>query len=255
MLKPQITSTREQILLDGLWAFATDSQVPEAPWKNALETELEVAVPASYNDQFADPAIRDHVGWVYYQREVRVPRGWTNERIIIRFDAATHAAKVYVNDEFVGDHIGGYTPFNIDVTDQVEAGKTFRLTVAVDNQLTMDTIPPGTITEHPDGSKSQSYLHDFYNYAGLARSVRLYSVPQTHIDDITVVTDYEGTTGRVDYQVATNGVAEVFAELRDEDGAVVASSTGQSGSLEVPSVVLWRPGAAYLYDLIVTLRS
>ena len=255
MLKPQITATREQVSLDGLWAFATDAQVAGTPWAGPLETKLEAAVPASYNDQFADAAIRDHVGWVFYQREVRVPRGWAGERILVRFDAATHAAKVYANDALVGEHIGGYTPFDVDVTDHVAAGEAFRLTVAVDNRLTFDTIPPGIVTENPDGTTSQEYKHDFYNYAGLARSVRLHSMPQTHIEDITVVTDYDGTTGRVDYRVETVGSADVAVALRDETGAIVATGAGASGSLEIADVTLWQPGAAYLYELVVTLAD
>ncbi|WP_105567836.1 beta-glucuronidase [Microbacterium halophytorum] len=253
MLKPKITATREQVSLDGLWAFATDAQVSGDAFAGRLDTKLEVAVPASYNDQFADAAIRDHVGWVFYQREVRVPRGWAGERILVRFDSATHAAKVYAGDALVGEHIGGYTPFDVDVTDHVTAGEVFRLTVAVDNRLTFETIPPGIVTDNADGTQSQEYKHDFYNYAGLARSVRLHSLPQTHISDITVVTDYEGTTGRVSYDVEASGTAEVTVELRDEDGAVVATGTGASGALEIADVTLWRPGAAYLYELVVRL--
>src|SRR5690606_15318175 len=233
----------------------TDAQVAGTPWTGTLETKLEAAVPASYNDQFADAAIRDHVGWVFYQREVRVPRGWEGERILVRFDAATHAAKVYANDALVGEHIGGYTPFDVDVTDHVAAGEVFRLTVAVDNRLTFDTIPPGIVTENPDGTMSQEYKHDFYNYAGLARSVCLHSLPQTHIEDITVVTDYEGTTGRIDYSVETVGSADVAVALRAETGAIIATGTGASGRLEIENVTLWQPGAAYLYELVITLAD
>ena len=80
MLKPTYTPTRELVNLDGVWRFAIDTRLPEQPWLARLDTPLEAAVPASYNDLFADPEIRDHVGWVYYQREVRVPRGWARRR-------------------------------------------------------------------------------------------------------------------------------------------------------------------------------
>ena len=49
-------------------------------------------------------------------------------------------------------------------------------------------------------------MHDFYNYAGLARSVWLYSVPQQHITDVTVIaTDVEATTGLIHYDVKVSG--------------------------------------------------
>jgi len=255
MLKPILTPTREQLSLDGLWRFAIDSRAGERPWESRLDTPLEAAVPASFNDQFADPEIRNHVGWVYYQREVRVPRGWDGECILVRFDSATHAARVYVNDELLGQHVGGYTPFDVDVTDHVTAGGSFRLTVAVDNRLTLETIPPGDVTDNPDGTQSQEYKHDFYNYAGLARSVRLHSLPRTHVSDITVTTDVEGSTGRVAYAVQTEGEAAVELTLADEAGGVVATGSGANGTLEVADVQLWQPGAAYLYELTVRLRD
>lgn len=251
MLKPIATATRDLVSLDGVWRFGIDSRLPEEPWLATLDTPLEAAVPASYNDLFTDPAIRDHVGWVYYQRTVQVPRGWTGERILLRFDAATHSAKVYVDDQLVGGHVGGYTPFDIDVTDAVTPGTAFRLTVAVSPDLTNVTIPPGKIEVGMTGRKTQTYFHDFYNYAGLARSVSLYSLPPVHVDDVTVVTDFEGSTGFVDYRVETEGVADVRVSLADASGDVVATASGVAGRLEIVDVVLWKPGAAYLYELTV----
>ena len=117
MLKPISTPTRELIRLDGLWRFALDDAATPEPWADELETALEAPVPASYNDVFADQAIRDHVGWVWYQRTVRVPRGWAGERVVLRVDAATHEGVVYVDGTKVAEHVGGYTPFEADVTD------------------------------------------------------------------------------------------------------------------------------------------
>lgn len=249
MLKPQTSATRELVNLDGIWSFALESaDVPE-PWTSALPGTLDAPVPASYNDLFADATIRDHVGWVWYQRSARVPRGWAGERIVVRLDSATHEGAVYVNDTLVASHEGGYLPFEADITDVVSAGEEFRLTVGVNNQLTASTIPPGTVKTLPDGRKTQSYMHDFYNYAGLHRSVWLYSVPATHVDDVTVVTRIDGATGLVDYSVALTGEAGVRVALKDEQGVVVATGEGADGTLEVPDATLWKPGAAYLYSL------
>jgi beta-glucuronidase len=253
MLKPQASPTRELVNLDGVWRFGIDSRLSESPWTRRLDTPLEAAVPASYNDLFTDPEIRGHVGWVYYQREVRVPRGWTDDRILLRFDAATHAARVYVDETLVGEHVGGYTPFAVDITSHVAAGDAFRLTVAVSGDLSNETIPPGKIEVGMDGRRTQTYFHDFYNYAGLARSAWLFSVPERHVTDVVVVTGFEGTSGSVDYRVETAGDGDVRVRLTDAEGTVVAEASGASGTLSVADVVLWKPGAAYLYDLAVEL--
>ncbi|MFH5877233.1 glycoside hydrolase family 2 TIM barrel-domain containing protein [Arthrobacter sp. NA-172] len=253
MLRPRTTITRELVNLDGLWRFALeDADVPR-PWTASLETKLEAPVPSSYNDLFTDPKIRDHVGWVWYQRAVRVPRGWTGERVLLRLDAATHEGKVYVDDVLVARHVGGYTPFEADITEHVSPGGEFRLTVGVNNELTNATIPPGSITVTKDGRRQQTYLHDFYNYAGLARSVWLYSKPEQHITDITIVTGTLGHTGVVDYSVTASHETRVRVRALDAAGQEVAFGEGNKGTLSIESVTLWQPGAAYLYDLVVEL--
>ncbi|MGN9846057.1 beta-glucuronidase [Nonomuraea sp. H19] len=248
MLRPRCTPTRELVNLDGLWLF---SVAGTQPWTGPLDTTLEAAVPASYNDLFTDSAIRDHVGWVWYQRQVRVPRGWAGERVVLRVDAATHQGQVYVDDVLVAEHVGGYTPFEADITEHVRAGQEFRLTIGVNNELTDTTIPPGTITVTADGRRRQTYLHDFYNYAGLARSVWLCSRPAVHVEDITIVTGLDASTGTVEYSVQTSTPAPVRVRALDAAGAEVAAAEGANGILRIDEATLWRPGAAYLYDLLV----
>ena len=258
-LKPQHSTTRELVNLDGLWKFALAAEdEPSESWTAVLPKDLECPVPASYNDIFADRKIHDHVGWVLYQRDVIVPKGWSEERFLIRAEAATHKGRIYVNDEFLTEHSGGYTPFEADITHLVSAGEKFRLTIAVNNELTFETIPPGMVTvDNSTGRKIQTYMHDFYNYAGLARSVWLYSVPEQHITDVTVVTDVEDTTGLIHYDVkvsgSSNSTGSVKVSVVDEDGNVVSNATGAKGTAEVADVKLWQPGAAYLYQFEVSI--
>ncbi|WP_247047212.1 beta-glucuronidase [Arthrobacter rhizosphaerae] len=257
MLKPQNSPTRELINLDGLYRFQVDHEQAgiRDGWQNStLDTTLEMGVPASYNDVFTDPAIREHVGYVWYQRQVRVPRGWSEERIHLRLDSATHSGKVFVNEILVAEHSGGYTPFSADITEHVTAGEEFRLTIAVNNELTQATIPPGSVTVLEDGRRKQRYLHDFYNYSGLHRSVWLYSTPTAHIEDVTVVTDFEGKRGSVGYRidlVGGSGIEQVTVRILDADGNEVGGAAGAEGTAEIPDVELWQPGMGYLYTMVV----
>jgi beta-glucuronidase len=259
VLRPRETPTRERRSLDGLWRFALDPEsVGRAQewWNRPLPAAREAPVPASYNDVFADASIRDYVGEVWYQTAVRVPERWAGERIVLRFDAATHRGTAWLNGTRVVEHAGGYTPFEADVTEVVELGAENRITVAVDNRLSWQTIPPGRIAETPDGPR-QSYFHDFFNYAGLHRSVWLYTTPRSHIDDVTVVTGLDRDAGTVEYQVETAGgtPVQIHVALRDAEGAEVARGTGSSGRLRVEGVHPWRPGEGYLYELAVELRD
>jgi beta-glucuronidase len=257
MLRPQDSPTRERKRLDGLWRFALDPAGrgrDDGWWRGPLREARDIAVPASYNDLFADAAVRDHVGDAWYQSTVRVPRGWADQRIVLRFDAATHRAVVWVDDVEVVSHEGGYTPFEADVTAHVRAGEEARITVVVDNRLTWQSIPPGVVSETPRGPRQQ-YFHDFFNYAGLHRSVWLYSTPTAYVDDVTVVPGLDGGTGTLGYRVGVVGDGDVRVVLRDAEGTEVARAYGADGELRVADVHPWRPGEGYLYDLHVELSD
>jgi beta-glucuronidase len=259
MLRPRENATRDRKLLNGLWQFKLDGEErgrADGWWEAPLTEAREIPVPASYNDLYADPQVQLHVGDAWYQTRFRVPRGWTGQRVVLRFDSATHRAAVWVGDRQVAEHEGGYTPFEADITELVEPGMESLLTVVVDNRLTWQSLPPGYIEDTPDGLR-QRYFHDFFNYAGLHRSVWLYSTPATHVKDIVVVTDLEGSAGRVTYRVETGGPEpdEVRVVLRDAAGGEVASAGAATGELAVADAHPWQPGDGYLYELTASLHG
>ncbi|WP_182111267.1 MULTISPECIES: beta-glucuronidase [unclassified Actinotalea] len=257
MLRPQDTSTRERKALDGLWDFRLDAagEGRAAGWfAGRLEGATSMPVPASYNDVPADADARDHVGDVWYQTVVRVPRGWAGRRVVLRFDSATHRAVVWVGDTEVMTHEGGYTPFEADVTALVAPGEEVRVTAVVNNELSFQTIPPGIVEDTPHGRR-QRYFHDFFNYAGLHRSVWLYATAPEHVTDVRVVTEVgeDGVTGVVRYEVEHSGGVAVRVTLRDADGRAVATGEGARAELEVARAHLWAPGDGYLYEAEVEL--
>ena len=213
MLRPQDTRTRERKSLVGLWDFRLDAAGAgrAAQWfAGSLPGAVQAPVPSSYNDVFADAAAHDHVGDAWYQTTARIPRGWADQRIVLRFDSATHRAVVWVGDTKVAEHEGGYTPFEADITDLVHPGDEVRISTVVNNELTFQTIPPGVVQDTPEGRRQQ-YFHDFFNYAGLHRAVWLYATPTTYISDVTVVPGRDGSTGLVGYAVQSAGRAIAFS--------------------------------------------
>jgi beta-glucuronidase len=257
MLSPRPSPTRERLSLDGLWRFAPDRDGvgrAERWWMDVLPGEAEMPVPASFNDVVPTREARDHVGDVWYQRTIRVPRGWDGQRVALRFDSATHRATAWVGDAQVVEHEGGYTPFEADVTQHLGPGEEARLTVVVNNELSWESIPPGMVQELDDGRRVQLYFHDFFNYAGLHRSVWLHTTPRTYVSDITVTTtEVDGSTGVVAYRVVIEDgdEHEVRVVVRDAASAEVARADGRDGTLRINDVRLWRPGAGYLYTLEV----
>ncbi|ATG53010.1 beta-glucuronidase [Brachybacterium vulturis] len=257
MLRPQDNQIRERKNLNGMWQFRLDSDGTgrsDGWYSGALPEAESMAVPASFNDLSTDAATRDFVGDIWYQNDVKIPRGWQHDRVVLHFESATHRATVWVDDVEVVSHEGGYLPFEADITGHVTPGQTARVTVCVNNTLSFQSIPPGVIEETPAGRK-QIYWHDFFNYAGIHRSVWLHTTPRAHLEDVTVTTAVEGGTGIVTCDVSSLGAEglTVRAIIRDADRHVVAEAQGHSATLSIADVILWKPLASYLYDLEVQL--
>ncbi|XP_026037878.1 beta-glucuronidase [Astatotilapia calliptera] len=280
MLFPQESSFREVKELNGLWDFRADGSPNrnegfEKAWYKRRLTEtgpvIEMPVPASYNDITQDPTLRDFIGWVWYEREVFVPARWISDegtRVVLRVGSAHYYSIVWVNGEKVTEHEGGHLPFEAEISSLIrkEPTKPCRITIAVNNTLTLETLPPGTIqymndsSRYPDGFFVQNIDFDFFNYAGIHRSVLLYTTPKVHVDDISVETNFMDNTGLVRYKVSVQGGFNntLNITLMDKDGHFVASSTGSSGGLKVVDVKLWWPylmheNPGYLYSMKVHL--
>jgi len=160
---------------------------------------------------------------------------------------------VWAGEREVVSHEGGYTPFEAEITADARAGEPIRITVAVDNRLSWQSIPPGIVVETDQGPR-QRYMHDFFNYAGLHRPVWLYCTPATYIADIAVRAD---ATGIVEYEIVTGGGRPegVRVAVRDRDGRELAAGEGATGRLAVADPRLWEPGEGYQYTLAVELRG
>ncbi len=259
MLYPLMTESRHLIDLNGIWRFKLDKGEGflEQWYKHKLKNTLEMPVPASYNDLVESQEVRDHVGWVWYEREFVLPKSLLGDRIVLRFGSATHEAKVYLNGEFLMEHKGGFTPFEAEVSSLLVCGEN-RLTVAVNNIIDESTLPVGMVKESEvDGKKViKNYVNfDFFNYAGIHRPVKLYTTPKTYIEDITIVTDFNGDKGHVKYDVTVVGefLGDVNISIIDEDGNIVATQKGLSEEVVIEKVQLWEPLASYLYTLKVDL--
>jgi beta-glucuronidase len=257
MLYPIVTETRTIIDLNGIWNFKLDLGIGfQDNWQNAKLTDtMSMAVPSSYNDIGVNASIRDHVGWVWYEREFSVPVALQSERVVLRFGSATHLAKVFVNGKLVVEHKGGFLPFEAELNNFLQKGKN-RLTVAVNNIVDYSTLPVGTVIEKdiPGRGKviSNRPNFDFFNYAGLHRPVKIYTTPNTYVKDVTIVTEIDG---KVHYSIELAGIAQVKVRVIDESGVVVGEAEGAAGTVNILNVQLWEPLNSYLYTLQVELEK
>lgn len=263
MLYPYESSTREVKALDGVWRFRPDpGEVGEMEeWYRKLPESIPMPVPASYNDITTDSMIRDLIGDVWYERTVMVPASWKGQRIVLRFGSVTHLGKVWVNGIFLMEHKGGYLPFEEEIQKQIVPGQELRITVKVNNVLDYQTLPPGEMEilnnpyRYEEPIKVQKYFHDFFNYAGIHRPVKLYTTPLAYISDVRIVTELDKKNGVVYYQVAHKGQGSIRVEIRDKSGDVVGRGDGADGVIRITDAHFWNPGKPYLYQFCSILEQ
>ncbi|XP_042579402.1 beta-glucuronidase-like [Cyprinus carpio] len=231
---------------------------------------IDMPVPSSYNDITQDAQIRDFIGWVWYEKDVWVPARWIQDRgtrIVLRVGSAHYYSVLWVNGVKVTEHVGGHLPFEADISGVLRqtSGNQCRITIAVNNTLTLETLPPGTIqymtdrSRYPVATSFRTTNFDFFNYAGIHPTGPCSTTtPKAHIDDITVETAFSDNIGLVSFNVSVLGSskAAVKVTLSAQDGRCVASADGSRGVLKVTDVNLWWPylmheNPAYLYSMEV----
>jgi beta-glucuronidase len=261
LLHPRQNQFRNVLDLSGLWQFQVDpKEEGEANgWSKALPAPRPVAVPSSWNDLFDDA--RDYLGLAWYRTEAWAPAGWRGQRVFLRVGSANYAAKAWVNGQVAAEHLGGHLPFVADVTDRLAWDRPNVIAISVENKQLLDRVPPAP---GPGGGGVAGVLggfplttYDFFPYAGLHRPVLLYSVPATHIDDVTVVPAIEGTDGVVKVTVAVTGGygGKGKARLGEAEADLSFRAGSAEGTLRVPSARLWGPKDPHLYPLTVTLTE
>ncbi len=258
MLYPIQNDVRNKLDLSGIWDFRTDEEElgEQEGWYNGLAESRPMAVPGSWNEQYAD--LLNYLGLSWYVKRSYVPRGWRGERIFLRVGSVNYAATVYVNGVRVGAHEGGHLPFAFEVTDHIRWDAENTFAISVENHLKATRMPSGNLPGALGmfgGYPSATF--DFFPFAGIHRPVVLYSTPPLFIDDVTVVTNVEGSTGSVQVKVKLNaaGVQHGTVELRGE-GQLLSAPLRFAGAyaeatLKAPGARLWSDLDPYLYDLTV----
>ncbi|CAH1405474.1 unnamed protein product [Nezara viridula] len=285
ILYPRESETRQVKSLDGIWQFRASNDtvdgIKETWYAERLSQSgptIPMPVPSSYNDITEEKALREHVGVVWYERTFFVPQSWKDEqlRVWIRFGSVNYLAHVWINGKPVAYHELGHLPFQQEVTEVLTYGSENRITVAVDNTLSPITVPQGSLDKIQtiNGPKTvQRYTFDFFNYAGIHRSVHLFTTPNVYIDDVTINTDVVGSKGIVYFNITYNGTFDknsvgCWVGLFDADGVPVASTplndkieaNSFTGYSEIPNAKLWwpymmNPEPGYLYTLEVRLLN
>ena len=188
-----------------------------------------LAVPGDWNSQ--DPRLLLYEGTLWYQRcfEAHPAAG---RRTFLHFGAVNYEARVWVNGEPVGGHMGGFTPFDLEVTAALRDGEN-AVVVCVDDTRRRDGVP--------------ALDTDWWNYGGLTRDVRLVEVPGTFLRDYRI--GLEGVEIQLD---GPNAVQRVQLAIEGHAIEVETDAHGVGRAALPFTPERWSPDHPRLYD--VTLR-
>jgi beta-glucuronidase len=239
--------------LDGVWRFTPDlfdeglrqhwyrnEGVPAArrtmPWDGDPAVGYPLRVPSCWN--LARPEWLHFEGSAWLSRSFAYLAKQRDERVFLRVGAANYDAKVFLNGSFLGNHVGGSTPFFVELTGRLDARN--RLTFCINNTRGADRVP--------------MHHFDWFNYGGIHREVSLIRVPHVFIRDFFVRLD--GDAIAVDAELSdpsAHGRARLkIAGLFE---TVLPVAKGRIAVRIAASPNLWSPERPHLYDVTLSFGA
>lgn len=226
-----------------------------------------VTLPHCFNAEDAvDPDVNYYQGPAWYRKALKIDNPYQNGRTILHFEGAGQKTQVYVYNTKVGEHVGGYDEWTIDITDAVA---TFKKDTAFQKQFA-GKIP---IEIRCDNSRDlemiPSDLADFNIYGGLYRYLNLVYVPQLSIDKVFALAevDAQGKQGTLKIsarfynpQNVQNALVNIL--VKDPEGKIIHQSQKDLKSfqnqeelsqLNIKKPTLWSPEAPKLYTVEVSV--
>jgi hypothetical protein len=269
---------RRTLNLDGVWSFATDpedrgeaekwyqpaTKLPAMPLLGyAPKANGTIRVPGIWDNQGygkeSEKLHHDFAGKGWYKRTIEIPRDWAGRRVFLVITGVSRYAKTWINDQYLGEHIGFLSNFEYDLTQYVTPGQTATLTIQVDSKQrwAVDTM---------FGSSTTADYVDV-EWGGIWGHVRLEARSDVWLSDLFLQPDVPGSAckasatinGRID---ATDAVkAEVFnqngrrvAEATTKlESKLAASDPPASVTVKIPNPKLWSPDSPTLYTAKLSL--
>lgn len=206
-----------------------------------FDVASELRVPGDWNTQ--DPMYLYYEGTIWYRRTFNAsPK--PGMRYYLWFGAVNYEAIVGLNGRSIGEHRGGFTPFDFEVTNLLKEGQN-SVVVKVNNARHQDNVP--------------TLNCDWWNYGGITREVRLLEVPETFIREYSVRLSDDGKSiegwARIDgQQAAGQEVRIAIPELKFKASATVGTD-GLAQFSGKAKPVLWSPSNPKLYDVAITTAT
>ena len=225
------------------WGFFQNAK-PQRP-EDLIEYDFDksptMQIPGDWNTQ--DERLFFYEGTVWFKKSFQaVPM--QDYRTLLYFGAVNYDCHVWVNGKKAGHHIGGFTPFNFDISDLLIEGEN-TIIVKVDNKRHAEDVP--------------TQIFDWWNYGGITRDVKLIKVPPVYLEDYNLqLTSLEGR--RLSFSVKLNKseadhtVTLSIPELKIKKTIKTAADGTASVNMKAKPQ-LWCPENPKRYQVEITLDN
>lgn len=223
------------------WGFFQNAK-PQRP-EDLIEYDFDksptMQIPGDWNTQ--DERLFFYEGTVWFKKSFQaVPM--SDCRTLLYFGAVNYDCRVWVNGKEAGHHVGGFTPFNFDISDLLREGENVVI-VKVDNKRHAEDVP--------------TQIFDWWNYGGITRDVKLVKVSPVYLEDYNLqLTSLEGRqisfSVKLNKPEANHTVTLAIPELKIKKTLTTAADGTAAVSMKAKPQ-LWSPETPKRYQVEITL--
>jgi beta-glucuronidase len=223
-------------------------QKPEDLIEYDFDKSPTMKIPSDWNTQ--DEKLFFYEGTVWFKKSFQaVPM--TECRTLLYFGAVNYDCHVWVNGKKAGHHVGGFTPFNYDISDLLKKGEN-TVIVKVDNKRHAEDVP--------------TQIFDWWNYGGITRDVKLVKVPINYLENYDLQLKKAANkakmrelafSAKMNTKEAGHLVEVYIPELKLKQQFTTDADGQVSGTLKVAAkkLQLWCPENPKRYDVQLTLDT
>lgn len=184
---------------------------------------------------------------LWYHRTFELSEAFYGKKVILHFGAVDWQCKVWVNDQLVGTHTGGYCPFSFDITDCINAHN---------NDLVVCVYDP-TDAGWQQRGKQVLKTHGFWYTAtsGIWQTVWLEAVDQCYIREAKAVPDIDRGLFTLHTKLFCDESYQLKIRVFDEEEEIVSRAISPCEEIGLPDAKLWSPESPFLYDIELTLYT